>query len=284
MKNKVPVKQLFPAVFSGVAFLLSIVMFACFSTSFGWFSTNRKTTSHGLSMGTEVTANLVIADAADTTADIQNPKYLKFSIDFPVNETRFAPATHDSAYSTGLKYVTNETQIDYLTGLRRTGSTVELTYADAANVTDGTQYYVEKTVYVAANGKEIPSAALYASISSATVEVEDEESGETETVDVTSGTLMAASVDFYLSDGTNLTYCGTANVANKTTKVTLLEAGSEIPLNTEGYLTVVMRFYFDGALERTTGQAYVNTVTVSADTVSLDILFEADENAEASSD
>lgn len=280
MKNKVPVKQIFPAVFSGVAFLLSIVMFACFSTSFGWFSTNRKTTSHGLSMGTEVTANLVIADAADTTADITDPKYLEFSIDFPVNETRFAPATHDSTYSTGLKYVTNETQIDYLTGLRRNGSTVELIYADAANVENGTQYYVEKTVYVAANGKKIPSAALYASISSATVE----------TVDVTSGTLMAASVDFYLSGETGLTYCGTANVANKTTKVTLMAPGSEIPLNTEGYLTVVMRFYFDGALEKekaTTedpSSAYVNTVTVSADTVSLDILFEADENAEASSD
>jgi len=62
--------------------------------------------------------------------------------------------------------------------------------------------------------------------------------------------------------------------------VTLL-AGGTVPLNTEGHIKVIMRCYFDGALEDGAGTAYVNSNTVKTQGVVIGVEFFANESEES---
>lgn len=233
------------------------------STVFAWVASNRNLDSNGMQMGVDTTSNLVISDSA---SEIVRPDYMNVSLLFATNTEKVSPCTHDDGYATKLKYVTNTMQIDFITGNKRGSATEELAYANAENVLDGVQYYVERTVYIAANGRAFDSATLTGRITSAMVEA----------VEVTSwSTFYAASVDFYVMDGATPVYKGTSNVATKGA-IDLVSNGT-IPLNTEGYLTIMMRFYMDGALQDGKGKAYVNTATVDTRTVALDVSFEVAE-------
>lgn len=251
-------------IISSIATLsLTFCVLVCSAISYAWFSSNRDVDTDGMKMQVDATPNLIIAD--DVT-DIVKPDYLERLVVCGSDVTKLAPATHDSAYtSTNLKYVTNEDQVDIFTGYKKDGGN-DLSYAAAENSDDGTKYYIEKEVYIASNKQALTDTDLVCFISGA----------QKDSVEITDGTLMSASVDFYLKDGDTLTFKGTSNVKDKS-EVTLLEEGSIIPLNTESYITVVMRFYFDGALEKSAGQAYVNTATLDLSMLSVDIHFRANE-------
>lgn len=259
-----------------ITLCLTFSMFIFSTVTFAWLSANRKAEADQVEMQVDTYSNLVISD---DSSEIQGADYTEMVVTYTTNDTKYAPCTHDGAdgYKTEeLKYITNLTEIDRTTGYKKTNG-ADLIYAKAANsTTGGTQYYLEKTVYLASNSKEIESATLTGEIMSATKDV----SGVA--TNISSGTLMATSVDFYLVSGGTATYMGTSNVATKN-KVSLFgvdgsskNVADEIPLNTEGYITVLMRFYFDGALESSTsGTAYVNTATLDLSKVTINVLFEA---------
>jgi hypothetical protein len=71
-------------------------------------------------------------------------------------------------------------------------------------------------------------------------------------------------------------YRGTTSVASDQSVDIFSGAGGTVPLNTDGYIKVIMRCYFDGALQDTTsGKAYVNSEQVKADGVVIGVNFVA---------
>ena len=55
-----------------------------------------------------------------------------------------------------------------------------------------------------------------------------------------------------------------------------MPSGDTVPLASNGYVKVIMRCYFDGALQNpTTGNAYVNSQTVKSDSLDIGVTFTA---------
>lgn len=249
---------------SGVsmAIIAALLIFA----SVAWFASNRNVSSSGMNIQVAASPNLVIAK---TSADISKPSWNAMEVDFGEEAKKYAPCTHDGSSTTGLKYVKNTNDVDYFTGNMKADKSE--TFANAINVAGKATYYIEKIVYIASNGAEMPSATLQATITSAVIKRGEEEA------DITSGSLMATSVDFYTKNGEVLIYKGTANVKSKASSVVILPAGSTVPLNTSGYIEVVMRFYFDGALQNdeSPANAYISSATVDASIANIGLTFTA---------
>ena len=82
-------------------------------------------------------------------------------------------------------------------------------------------------------------------------------------------------------------YKGTLNLSHQYTSATQTPVNilgganpvtmTTIPLNTNDYIQVLMRVYFDGALEKSSGQAYVYSNAISTDNIALNIHFAAAE-------
>jgi len=137
------------------------------------------------------------------------------------------------------------------------------------------EYYVDYTVKLASTDKTMSATRLYATMSSDDTDSHDYQN--------------AASVDFYLDSVAEANYKGTLNLAGKSytnsgsavTEVDLMTGSAQtpitIPLNTSGSITVVMRFYFDGGLEKTSGQAYVYSEGLSTDDFTMKVHFAAEE-------
>lgn len=257
--------------------LVTIIILLIFA-SIAWFASNKKSSASGLSITAKASANLVIAD--DST-DIQRKTWDAINVNFGEANKKYALCTHDSDYSIykyGLKYVKNTHKVDYDTGNMKLDNTEN--WGVAQNSSDKPPYFIQKTVYIAANGEKIPSATLVVELTTAETKSGEGDSKE----DIESGPLMSASVDFYVvADGTP-SYVGTTNVKNKNkdenNSVTLLNSGSLIPKNTDGYIEVLMRFYFDGALQNDDepSNAYVSSATVDASVASLGVTFTAIES------
>lgn len=265
---------------NGITSIIVLALSACIllgTAAYAWLGANRVTDSNGIEMAIDVSENLVISDS---TSEISKAKideintgktnYTPFLVTFATNDNKYVPTTHDNTYTTytsGLKYVTNNEEVDVVTGLQRS-STTALTFADAASGEAGKNYYVDYVVYIASHGAALSNHTLTAKIVSA------KKGG----ADVTSGSLMATSIDFYVGDDvSSSTYKGTANVATMSTNVVTLQASTtEIPLNTESSIKVTMRCYFDGALVNSTdSKAYINSATVDLSKVTLNVEFTA---------
>lgn len=251
------------------------------SFTYAWLSENRTVDSDNFEMSMQTTSNLVISDS---TSEIVKANISEinsgspFAISATADNTKFAVSSHDITTTTSnLVYVVNTADVNLNTGLENTDKT--LVYDEALNTEDGKQYYKDVTVYVASYDKEMTDAALSVEISSALKE----------STAITSGSLMATSVDFYLESVSDENFKGTLNVAGKDTadtdktsnstdptktktSLTLLSAAT-IPQNTSGYVTVVMRCYFDGALLESAGQAYVNSATLDLSKVTVNFRF-----------
>jgi hypothetical protein len=181
--------------------------------------------------------------------------------------------THDSdAGDTNLKYLENLYAVDYNTGLANSGDTLDF---EPVPETDNEPYFIDHVVYIASAFKALEVSGL-----SATVTI-------SEPVDSVPLCFMAASVDFYVGEVTDENYRGTASVADSVEEgierkgvELLLEGEQTIPLNTEGYITVTMRCYFDGAITTPDGsKAYVNSYEVSTDGVAIGVEFVATDKA-----
>lgn len=263
---------------NGITSIIVLALSACIllgTAAYAWLGANRVTDSNGIEMAIDVSENLVISDS---TSEISKAKideintgktnYTPFLVTFATNDNKYVPTTHDANYTTytsGLKYVTNNEEVDVVTGLQR--SSTALTFADAASGEAGKKYYVDYVVYIASHGAALSNHTLTAKIVSA------KKGG----ADVTSGSLMATSIDFYVGEVSSSTYKGKAQVATMSTDVVTLQASTtDIPLNTDSWIKVTMRCYFDGALVNSTdSKAYINSATVDLSKVTLNVEFTA---------
>ena len=262
--------------------ILSIVTMLCalaalVSASFAWLSMNKETASNGMQMNVEVTPNLIINSDSAAIQAVGAPSSSDFTVTFNTAASSKKPAQHDPAdtankatdwtYSTGLKYVTNTTNVGVETGLAKAGA---LNYATASD----SSYYVDYTVYIASamSGQDIV-ATMTGSIAGSGAYKAD--------------TLAASSIDFYLGSVAKANYKGTLNQAgldalvndHSTTKteVTILSNG-DIPLNTSSYLTVIMRCYIDGGLLKDATHAYINSEKVDINDITINVAFAASDH------
>ena len=261
--------------------ILSLVVFVGMSSA--WHAANREDTSSGLAMDVEVTPNLIIASSVE---NINKPDYLKNRVDFASDDAapELNAATHGSvtqANATGLKFNTNPGAVDFSSG-NSAGKALEFKDVPVfSRGEDEERYYRDYTVYIASNGAPFEISSLSASVY-----------GEKESAFCDYH--YAASVDFYVGIGSEaLIYKDTLNLAGKSpngaakTEAIVLGGGAnpvtvpyhiyDAETNPDNYITVLMRFYFDGALQKSAGQAYVYSENLSLEDFKLHISFKANE-------
>ena len=262
-------KQKLMMIFISVTLIIAFVGFLVANQSLAWFSENKEVEAEGLSVNAKVSPNLIIGK---TVAEITQPDVL-FSVDFEgTARTDMIAVTHDaSAGNTNLKYLYNHYAVGHTTGLANSGATLDF---EPVPETDNESYFIDYVVYIASAFEELEASSLKATIVIP------------EAVDSLHPYFMAASVDFYVGEVTDENYRGTTAVAdsvNNTERKSvelLLDGGETIPLNTDGYLTVTMRCYFDGALTTPDGsKAYVNSYEVKTDGVVIGVEFVATDKA-----
>ncbi len=255
-----------------LAIPLVVTLVVLVSATIAWFAINRVTNSDGMQIQIDSTPNLVISDSTSASGGIQDPVITEINVDSPfavtfaANGNTYEPSTHDNdytTYSTGLKVITLADRTPQNIGVN-TGVYSGNSYENAT-----TANYIDYVVYVASHAAEMADAKMTATITSATKIVNAEE------IEITAGTLMATSIDIYKNSVSSANYLGTTNVATKTPVYVLGDANNTgtVPHNTEGYLTFVLRCYFDGALENN-GVAYIKTSALDTSTVTLNVKFE----------
>lgn len=250
------------------------------AATMAWFASNRETDSSGMQIQVDSSnPNLVIVDATDKTEDAANAEVraltaadAQFAVTLTASGTTLAPATHDWAVgtATGLKYLRNPGAIDRVTGLQKAGAAALAYGAVPVYVnTDTRQYYFDYTVKLASTEIAMNYTALKATLSSPDLSATAANEYQ-----------HAASVDFYLGSVASGNFLATANLKSPPHEVTLLNTSGTIPLNTTAApadccITIVMRFYFDGALEKTAGQAYVHSDNLTTANFNMAVSFEA---------
>ena len=262
--------------------LVSLVMLL--ATTLAWLAMNKNVSSNGMQMQIEVTPNLVISDTVTSNlivVDNESP----YVVSYATSNTHYAPATHDLSttgealmtpsgpvytylYPSGLKFVNNPEAVSPSTG---ESNGTALVYSNAVNGNPGTQYYVDKTVYIASLSQAMTDVKLICTIDSALDPLGNE---------ISSGSLMATSIDIYQDSASGANYIGTINVAKSAGRDLVYVVGGvsttgTIPLasETNGYLTFVLRFYFDGALESSVGQAYIYSNLLDLDKITINVKF-----------
>ena len=245
-----------------ISLFLSLIVLA--TVSMAWLSMNKQTDSEGMKLKVEVTPNLVISTSSSALQALVGPTEADFSVSFvDSSATAVKPATHSSTSSSGLIYVTNPSEVSPTTGVEKSGATL-----NTAPVTSS-GYYVDYVVYIASTGKAMDGATtqdLTATLDPAASIVSGSSGIDT---------LKATSIDFYVDD----VYKGTLNFAGTPSTSLKLVDGQLIPLNTDRYLTITMRCYVDGALEKTTGHAYINAATVDTSEITLNVRFVATDHS-----
>lgn len=258
--------------------MIPMASVAVIGSSAAWFANNNQTDTSDLSTNSEVTSNLVIASSVEniTKADIG----ASFDVTLADDGPDLIPAQHHEkesdetvAYPANLRYNSNPREVSSTTGEAKGTTTLAFSPVPVYKTGDENRYYFDQTVYIASSGMALESSELWASM-----ELIQE---------VTTGDdyLQAATIDFYV-DGT---YKDTLNVAGQTwnqvarSKTSVLLYSGTIPLNTENYITVLMRCYYDGGLESASGETYVRSNNLSAKDYRLRVNFQAKEQTAASS-
>ncbi len=261
-RNK-KIKYAFPVV----ALILSLAL--CAGGVFAWLAYNVDLESKGLELTASASANVVIA-ASPT--DVLNSNILNtpspFAVTFTTPQENMQACTHVSNAGTyQLKYCKTPEGIAYNTGLPLSGSLETL----LETVPQESGYFHDYTVYIAAVGDTLADVDLTVTVSATNV------------VTLTD-THKAMAVDFYVGGTAASNYKGTLNVAglypdNTGTALTSLSIYTgDIPENIapDGYLTVVMRVYFDGNLKKPGGATtYVTSQTLNTSELGLSVHFEA---------
>ena len=258
-------KQTIKVIFSLILLIMVFIGFMFANHSLAWFARNENVGANGLSASVKVSPNLIIAKDLETIRRGD----LIFDVNFngTARENMIA-VTHDSNVpSTFLKYVSNHYAVDNQTGNVKPGATLEF---ENVPEEDNEAYFIDYTVYIASAFGELDITALNATLIIP------------ETVDTDHPYFHAASIDFYVEEVTADNYCGTTSVAKAVNNapdkhVNLFPDGCTVPLNTNGHITVIMRCYFDGALQAPDGTAYVNSYTVRSDGVVIGVAFTAEE-------
>lgn len=257
----------------GITLVMTGIVLAS-SITVAWLASNMDLDSNGMKMQADVSSNLVIKKTTSEILAVNTADHPITTSDFAVTFTdsegrsNMKCATHaDSVTNSSgttacpvkLKYVTNTDNVSPTTGEAISGN---LEYEVVSSASDSS-YYVDFVVYIAATEKAMTSQTLKASVSLLTP-----------TTTPILDTHQAASVDVYCNGG----YCGTLNVATSSTGTVNVVDNGTIPCNTAPstdaqYLTVTLRCYFDGELEKTTGTTYINAATVKTTALTLGVHF-----------
>lgn len=255
------VKHLMMLIFMATALVFSMVGFFLSNNGVAWFSENDKATANGLSLNTTISPNLIIGKAPDELSQ----ENLQFAVHFDgVEATDMIAVTHDdTARGTYLKCLVNHYAVDHITGNAKDGMSLEFEPVPAESEET---YFVDYTVYIASAFDALDVSSLYATISMP------------ETVEDGDEYLKAASIDFYVGEVSRANYLGTTSLHDRLSgsgraRIELMPNGGRIPLASDGYITVIMRCYFDGALQGANGNAYVNSHAVKTDGISLGVSF-----------
>jgi hypothetical protein len=259
-------KQKIILLLISVALVFAIGGLIMSNKTFSWFAKNDNVFANGISVSTKVSPNLVIGK---TVADIQSDSLL-FSVDFnDTSRTDMIAVTHDDGIEgTYLKYLTNHYAIDHHTGLQKGEAALEFA---AVPTTDNEPYFIDYVVYIASAYDALEVSSLKARIIP-------------EEADASHPYFNAASIDFYLDVVNADNYLGTTSMhdsinGTERAEIDLFgDQGGTVPQNTNGYLTVIMRCYFDGALtyvDEHDGKtyAYVNSYTVKTDGIAIGVEF-----------
>jgi hypothetical protein len=243
---------------TGVMLVIALLAFLNINGTLGWFGSNDQVSADGMSVDAKSTPNLVIGKSPEELSR----DTLQFEVSFVSSDVKdmVAVTRDESCDDTYLKHLTNHYAIDGVTGNAKEGMALEFEPVPAQSEE---VYFVDYTVYIAARFDSINLSSLTASISSPT-EVDDDHPY-----------FNAASIDFYVGDVSPQGYRGTTSVSGRAS-VELLPSGDKVPLASNGYVKVIMRCYFDGALQNpTTGNAYVNSQTVKSDSLDIGVTFTA---------
>lgn len=243
MKN---LRKLIPTI---CMFLLAACLFG--TSTFAWFSMNKTVTVTGMTVKATTAESLVIGTGLNVGTAV--------TVDMSSSITTLTPATHDGSSGTYLSYVTNSGDVDAATGFATSGATL-VTSSAVNDSTKSLYYYIDYVVYVAASGKEMTGKTLTVTFDDAS------KAALAGLTDVTNDTVKAFTADvFYetvsaVSDGATGTYLGKLAFADAAT-ASLTTGTLAIPLNTttsgNKAIKFCFRVYLDGALEKSSGQAYV---------------------------
>ena len=251
-----------------IALIIAISGMFVVSGSLGWYAHNDQVSADGMSVDAKSTPNLVIGKSPEELSG----DALQFEVSFESQDVKnMVAVTRDESCAdtyadTYLKHLTNHYAVDGVTGYAKEGMALEFEPVPAQS---DEVYFVDYTVYIAARFDSINLSSLTASISSPT-EVDDDQPY-----------FNAASIDFYVGTVSLQGYRGTTSVSDSLNgtgraSIELLPNGDTIPLASDGYVKVIMRCYFDGALlNPTTGNAYVNSQTVKSDNLDIGVTFTA---------
>lgn len=264
--SRASAKEIKTLISASLGLILSVVILICATTSFAWFSKNREVSGTGMRVTAAVSPNLIIsrtADALPTLNIADNP----FSITWDEADGRseMEAATRAAATGSALKYITNPEVIAIHSGLEKDGKTA--TY-ETVPTSDTSPFYVDYTVYIASHAVAMEDIILTARLAAP--------------AEGTPDTHLAMTVDFYIGSVSDTNYRGTAHLAEAetATPVVLREKGTIPCADDNTPICVVMRCYFDGALQKTSSAAYVSTYSVKTDNLSLGVIIEGVEAAD----
>ncbi len=265
-------RKLIPAI---AMLLTSTVMMS--TASFAWFSINKTVEVTGMNVTASAQGSLVINSAYGSGLGMNRNVSFTTSNDVTLSPItyNFTPDTTDDADAKTYVYCNNASLVDPNTGLAMSGET--LTYAA---VTAASGYYVDYVVYLSAAGQEIQNATISATLvfdstnmptlnqraTTVAFTVGDAVSAEVSTpyavATAPTGTINASTI-------TGTTYTVSANIAT----------GKTIPLynattgNTS--IPVLMRVYFDGALEESSGKTWVRSEEITQTKLTFGVEFRA---------
>ena len=253
-------KQTIKVIFALILLVVVFIGFLFSNLSMAWFAKNENVTANGFSATAKVSPNLIIAKSAEEIT----AGNLLFGVEFsnPATTNMIAVTHDETASETFLKYLTNHYAIDFNSGTKKEGYKLEF----APVPTDNNQeYFIDYTVYLASVFGQLPVKSLNAMITIPS------------SVDNEFPYFNAASIDFYVGEVSVANYRGTASVGNRNESVDLFKGQEDkvVPLNSNGYIKVIMRCYFDGALQDSNGLAYTNSKMVDSTPVSIGVAFEA---------
>ena len=267
------VKALKKQLMAAIAMVV-VSAIALSSSTYAWFAANREVTATNMTIKATSDSSLIISRAAPTASTTT------ITEDFVATAVALTPATHDSTWATyanGLKAIDTTTKSRVNAG---TGLATEYTY----ETTTLNTHYLDFVVYISTAG----ATALTNQDISVVI-----------TNTTTGDTRLAGSIDFYAETLTSsstassfgdTTFKGTLNLAGKdaatnngtATKTTLkvLDNGT-IPLNSseDSFLRITMRVYFDGALLKEAGQAYVYSNLVTTEDLGINVKFTATDHS-----
>ena len=253
---------------TGIVLVFSIVALFAINGALAWFAHNDEVGANGMNVDVSTSANLVIGK---TEASLTDPE-LQFFVSFEGEEVSdMIAVTHDPLIpDTYLKHIVSPHAVDHLTGNVKDGMTLEF---EAVPADGNGLYFVDYTVYIASAFKPLTVSSLVATIV------------PPDPIDKDHPYFNAASIDFYLDSVSKDNYCGTTSVSDSingtsAAGVEILSDGEDIPLAGDGSIKIVMRCYFDGALQYPdSNRAYINSITVKTDGVVFGVHFKATDAA-----